>query len=126
MNDILEYRGYNATLYFSAVDDVFHGKVIGINDLITFECGSVKELKKALTEAVDDYLQTCKTVKKSPDKPYKGSFNVRISSDLHREAAIAASLKNMSLNDFVKNAIHFTLSKLNHDSSSGFSGGLTL
>jgi predicted HicB family RNase H-like nuclease len=49
---------------------------------------------------------------------------VRISSELHREAAMAASLKNMSLNDFVKNAIHFTLSKLNKDSSIDFSSGL--
>lgn len=120
MNDILEYKGYYATLHFSAVDDVFHGKVIGINDLISFEGASVKELKKAFKEAVEDYLETCKTLKKSPDKTYKGSFNVRIPSELHREAAIAASLKNMSLNDFVKNAIHFTLSKLNTDSSNTF------
>lgn len=123
MNDILEYSGYYATLHFSAVDEVFHGKVMGINDLITFEGASVKELKKAFKESVEDYLKTCKALKKDPDKTFKGSFNIRIPVELHREAAMAASLKNMSLNDFVKNAIHFTLSRLNKDSSAEFFAG---
>lgn len=111
MSEVLQYKGYFATIHFSAEDEVFHGKIIGINDLIVFEGGSVKELKKAFKESIDDYLATCKALKKNPDKTYKGSFNVRISSDLHREAAIFAALKNMSLNDFVKNAIRFTLSR---------------
>jgi predicted HicB family RNase H-like nuclease len=111
MNDILQYKGYYASVHFSSEDEVFYGKVLGINDLISFEGSSVKELKKAFEEAVDDYLDSCKALKKSPDKTYKGSFNVRIPTDLHREAALFASLKGMSLNDFVKYAIGFTLNK---------------
>ncbi|MGB8190306.1 MAG: type II toxin-antitoxin system HicB family antitoxin, partial [Chitinophagaceae bacterium] len=64
MSDILEYKGYYAALQFSSEDEVFHGKVIAINDLITFEGASVKELKKSFKEAVEDYLQTCKQLKK--------------------------------------------------------------
>ena len=120
MGDILEYKGYYASVHFSAEDEVLHGKVIGINDLITFEGSSVRELKKAFRESVDDYLATCKKLKKSPDKTYKGSFNVRIPSDLHREAAIQAALKNMSLNDFVKSAIDFALARMRQDGSSSF------
>ncbi len=111
MNDILRYKDYLASVQFNAEDEVFHGKILGINDLVNFEGTSVKELKKAFAEAVEDYLETCKKLKKSPDKTYKGSFNVRIPQDLHRQAAIASSLKNMSLNDFVRFAIDFTLSK---------------
>jgi predicted HicB family RNase H-like nuclease len=111
MSEVMQYKGYIATLHFSAEDEVFHGKIIGINDLIIFEGSSVKELKKAFKESIEDYLETCRALKKSPDKTYKGSFNVRISSDLHREAAIFAAIKNMTLNDFVKNAIRFALSK---------------
>lgn len=118
MSEVMQYKEYIATLHFSSEDEVFHGKVVGINDLIVFEGASVKELKRAFKEAIEDYLETCKALKKSPDKTYKGSFNVRISSDLHREAAIFAAIKNMTLNDFVKNAIKFALSKSGKGESS--------
>lgn len=105
MNDILQYKGYYADIHFSAEDEVFFGKLIGINDLVNFEADSVKELKKAFVEAVDDYLKTCKEQNKTPDKVYKGSFNIRIPTTLHREAAIFAALKKVTLNDFVRYAI---------------------
>lgn len=111
MKDTLEYKSYYASVHFDASDEIFHGKVLGINDLINFEGTSVKELKKAFKEAVDDYLDTCHRLGKQPDKAYKGSFNVRISAELHKEAVQFASIKNMTLNDFVKNAIAYVLTK---------------
>jgi len=111
MNDILKYKDYLASVQFNADDEVFHGKILGINDLVNFEGVSVKDLKKAFAEAVEDYLKTCEFLKKDPDKTYKGSFNVRIPQELHRQAAITSAQKNMSLNDFVRYAIDFTLSK---------------
>ncbi len=105
MSDIMEYKTYYANIQFSAEDEVFHGKIIGINDLVSFEGTTVAELKKAFHEAVDDYLATCKELGKEPEKTYKGSFNVRIPSELHRQAARYASSKNMSLNDFVRYAL---------------------
>jgi len=109
MNDILDYKGYYATVHYSASDDVFFGKIIGINDLISFEGASVKELKKSFKEAVEDYLETCIELGKEPEKTYKGSFNVRIPSEMHKQAALFASIRNISLNDFVKTAIGYTL-----------------
>ena len=110
MNDILQYKGYYADIHFSADDEIFFGKLIGINDLVNFEADSVKGLKKAFKEAVDDYLETCKELKKEPNKTYKGSFNVRIPSELHKQAAIFAALKKITLNDFVRYAIDQTIS----------------
>lgn len=110
MDDILEYKGYYATVRYSAEDEVFYGKLLAIDDLVSFEGTSVKELKKSFHEAVDDYLETCKELGKEPDKTYKGTFNVRISIDLHKQAAIFAASKNISLNDFVKKAIRYALS----------------
>lgn len=110
MNDILQYKGYYASVHFSAEDDVFFGKILGIDDLINFEGASVKELRKAFYEAVDDYIKTCAKMGKEPNKTYKGSFNVRIPTELHKQASIFAAIHNISLNDFIKNAIHFTLS----------------
>lgn len=109
MNDTLQYKGYYADIHFSAEDEVFYGQLIGINDVVNFEADSVKRLKKVFIEAVEDYLATCNEINKSPDKTYKGSFNVRISSELHRQAAIFAAIKKVTLNDFVRYAIDVTI-----------------
>ena len=109
MNDILQYKSYYASVHFSSEDEVFFGKILGIDDLVNFEGASVKELKKAFHEAVDDYLETCKEIGKEPNKTYKGSFNVRIPTSLHKEAAVFASTLNVSLNDFIKTAIDYAL-----------------
>jgi predicted HicB family RNase H-like nuclease len=109
MNDVLEYKGYYASVHFSSEDDVFYGKLLGIDDLVNFEGASVKELKKAFHEAVNDYLETCAELGKEPNKTYKGTFNVRISTDLHKAAAVYAAIHNISLNDFVKTAIDYAL-----------------
>lgn len=109
MNDILQHKGYYASLHFSSEDEVFYGKLLGIDDLVNFEGASVKELKKAFYEAVDDYLVTCEELGKEPNKTYKGTFNVRIPTDLHKAAAVFASIHNISLNDFVRTAIDYTL-----------------
>jgi predicted HicB family RNase H-like nuclease len=111
MNDILQYKTYYATVHFSAEDEVFFGEIIGINDLVSFEGTTVKELKKAFHEAVDDYIATCKELGKDPEKTYKGSFNVRIPTELHRQAAIYASVKKISLNDLVRQAIDIIVNK---------------
>jgi predicted HicB family RNase H-like nuclease len=109
MNDILQYKEYFASVRFSAPDEVFVGKILGINDMINFEGNSVSELKKALKEAVDDYLQTCLRVGKAPEKTYKGSFNVRVSPKLHQEASTFAAIHNITLNEFVKTALSYAL-----------------
>ena len=106
----MTYKGYLGTVNFDSDDEAFHGKINGINDLITFEGQSVKALKKAFEEAVDDYLKTCQELGKQPDKTYKGSFNVRISTELHRKASVIATKKQISLNDFVRRAIHYAIS----------------
>jgi predicted HicB family RNase H-like nuclease len=105
----MEYKGYIGSVSFSASDEVFHGKIHGINDLITFEGESVKELKKAFKGAVDDYLETCKELGKEPNKTFKGTFNIRLTAELHQKAAITALRKSISLNDFVRKAISYAV-----------------
>ena len=109
MNDVLQYKDYLASIHFSSEDEVFFGKILGIDDLVSFEGASVKELKKAFKEAVEDYIETCKQIGKEPNKTYKGTFNVRIGAETHRDAALYAAMNNISLNDFVKTAIDFAL-----------------
>jgi predicted HicB family RNase H-like nuclease len=105
MKDVLSYKNLIGSVHFSAEDKVFHGKIEGISDLITFEAQSVTELIKAFHEAVNDYLELCKEAGKEPERPFKGSFNVRIPSDLHRRAAKKATLMGISLNQLVQKAL---------------------
>lgn len=105
MSELLTYKGYYGTVHYSAEDEVFYGKVHAINDLVNFEGSSVDELKSAFQESVDDYLQTCEELGKKPNKTFKGSFNVRISPELHQRAAVYAQENSISLNELIKRAI---------------------
>jgi len=105
MIDKIIYKDFIATIHFSTIDEVFFGKIEGINDLVTFEGENVKDLKKAFEEAVDDYIELCKEVGKKPMKSFKGSFNIRISPELHVKAFEKALIEGKSLNQFVQQAI---------------------
>lgn len=113
MKDILKYKDYYATVHYSAEDEVFFGRIAGISDLVNFEGESVKELKMAFEEAVDDYLETCAELGKEPDKAYKGSFNVRIPPALHKEAAYFSAANSLTLNDFIKKTVQYVLDNKN-------------
>lgn len=105
MSDAMTYKGYIGSVRYSEEDEIFHGKIEAINDLIMFEGKSVKELKKAFHEAADDYIETCKEMGREPQRPFKGSFNVRIPSDLHKRAAEKAMRLGVSLNQLVQKAL---------------------
>jgi predicted HicB family RNase H-like nuclease len=105
MKDILTYKDFIGSVHFSAEDRVFHGKIEGITDLVTFEGKNVDELIKAFHEAVDDYIALCKEAGKEPLKSCKGSFNVRVPSELHMKAIKQATVLGISLNQLVQKAI---------------------
>ena len=101
----LEYKGYTGTIEYSREDDLLYGKVLGIRSLISYEGKTGKELEEDFKEAVDTYLKDCKEQGLEPEKPFKGSFNIRISPKLHKKAALLAMKDKMSLNNFVAESI---------------------
>ena len=105
MNNTMEYQGYVGSVEFSAADECFYGKVLGIRALISYEGETAKELIEDFHGAVDDYLALCAEQGVEPERAYKGSFNIRISPELHKQAAIAAMARHMSLNHFVETSI---------------------
>lgn len=105
MKNILEYKGYYAKVEYSSEDKVLFGKIEGINDLVNFESDSTEGIEKEFREAVDDYLEFCKEVGKEPDKVYKGTFNVRITPELHKKAALIALKNGDSLNRTIEKAL---------------------
>ncbi|MBR5360561.1 MAG: type II toxin-antitoxin system HicB family antitoxin [Lachnospiraceae bacterium] len=111
MNNTMQYKGYIGSVEFSEADCVFFGKVQGIRSLISYEGRNAKELVKEFHESVDDYLKSCEENRTAPEVAYKGSFNVRIGSDLHRRAALFAIEHNQSLNSFIEQAVYDKLAK---------------
>lgn len=105
MSDDLEYKGYRGSVEYSGEDRVFFGKVQFVDSLLMYHGSSVDEIERAFKKTVDHYLALCKKTGRSPNKPYSGSFNVRIGSDLHRKAVQAAYNKKINLNEYVTNAI---------------------
>jgi predicted HicB family RNase H-like nuclease len=114
-SNTLNYKGFTGSVAFSLEDGCMHGRIEYINDLVTFEAERVVDLKVEFEDAVDDYIETCIEIGKSPDKPMSGSFNVRIGADLHKEIHKIALGKGVSLNDMVKASLKQTVSDhLNH------------
>lgn len=111
MKDVLLYKEFIGTVHFSSEDDVFYGKIEGIEDLVTFEGKSVSELKESFIEAVNDYIELCKKADKKPFKSFKGTFNVRLSPELHKKAFKIAAIEGISLNQFVQKAIEHELNQ---------------
>lgn len=105
MKSLMEYKNYYAQIEYSSEDDIFFGTIIGIDDSITFQGESISELKENFHRAVEDYLSMCRQIGKEPQRYYKGSFNVRISPEIHRKADLLAKTKKISLNKFVELAI---------------------
>ena len=105
MNNTMEYKGYIGSVEFSEADGVFFGKVMGIRGLLSYEGTTAKELVEDFHGTVDDYLALCEAQGTVPEKAYKGSFNVRISPELHKKAVICAAAQQMSLNSFVERAL---------------------
>lgn len=106
---MMEYKGYVARIEFDDSSDAFHGQVINLRDVITFQGVSVTQLRQAFRESVDDYLDYCALRKEDPEKPFSGRFLVRIDPDLHRRAAVAAGRAGESLNAWVARSMERNL-----------------
>ena len=110
MKNLIEYKGYVGSVEFSQEDELFYGKVQGIRSLISYEGTNAAELMEDFHAAVDDYLELCQEEGKEPEKAYKGSFNIRVSPELHKKIAIYAMENDITLNSFVEQAIEKQLS----------------
>ena len=104
---VLNHKGYTGTIDFSLKDNILFGKIIGIDDLVSYEAENLSQLKKSFKEAVEDYLDNCKEIGKNPDKTFSGTFNVRTSNQLHKKLSFLASSRNMKLNEVVNVACDF-------------------
>jgi predicted HicB family RNase H-like nuclease len=98
---VLTYKGYHGRFDYDEEADIFHGQVMHLTDIITFQGRSIDELKQALADSVEDYLEFCAEEGKVPEKPYSGHFNVRLNPEVHQRLALEAARNGVSLNNWV-------------------------
>jgi predicted HicB family RNase H-like nuclease len=100
---VLRYKDYQGSVDFE--DDRLIIRILHIDDFITTEIDSASKAQAAFAELVDDYLATCAELGKEPCKPFKGSFNVRVTPELHRCVAMAAAAADESMNAWIAKAL---------------------
>ena len=103
--NILNYKGYSASIEFDTDDMLFVGRLAGINDVIGFHADTVEDLIAAFHEAVEDYIELCEKIGKKPEKAYSGKLMLRVDPALHARLARAAELAGKSLNQLGEEAL---------------------
>jgi len=98
---MMRYKGYFGKVDYDDEAKIFHGEVIGLKDVITFQGKTVDELEKAFKDSIKDYLEWCKERGEKPEKTYSGKINVRMDPELHAQLAQEAAQKEISLNDLI-------------------------
>lgn len=98
--NMMTYKGYAAQIEYSDEDQCFVGHIAGVKDVVGFHGESVSELRTAFEEAVDDYLETCAKLNRSPQKPYSDKLMLRIPPEIHAAVAVAAKVSGKSINQW--------------------------
>jgi predicted HicB family RNase H-like nuclease len=101
----MEYKGYQGSIDIDLASDLICGKILFVNDLVTFQAKTLGALRKAFQTSVDDYLETCRQLGRDPQQPCSGIFNVRVGPALHRAAAIRAHKDGVKLNAVMVTAL---------------------
>ena len=101
----MNYKGYSTRIEYDDEANLFHGEVLGIRDVLTFQGTSVKALQRAFHDTVDDYLEFCLKRGDEPDKPFFGSFLIRLSPEEHRRCWVSAKQSGLSLNAWAAEAL---------------------
>ena len=98
---MMKYKGYVGKVDYDDDAKIFHGEVIGLKDVITFQGTTVRELEKAFKDSVNDYLAWCKERSETPEKTFSGKLHLRMTPDLHAHLALEATKQGISLNDLI-------------------------
>lgn len=98
---MLTYKGYSGHVEYDDEARIFHGEVLDLKDVITFQGKSVEEIERAFRDSIDDYLEFCKKRGEKPDKPFSGRMMLRLPPDLHRKAYLSARREGKSLNQWI-------------------------
>jgi len=97
----MTYKNYTAKITFDGENEMLHGEVLGMRDVITFQATSVDALKREFHASVDDYLAWCEELGQEPERAYSGKYLVRMAPELHRDVTLAAEREGTSINAYI-------------------------
>ena len=92
------YKSYTGHIQIDADEAMLCGRVLDINDVVTFKGKTVEEARQAFQDSVDDYLEFCQELGKEPDRPFSGKLPFRTTPERHRKIFIAATKADKSIN----------------------------
>ena len=113
----MKYKGYHGYVTYDEEAKLFHGEVVGLKDVITFQGTSVEELEQAFKDSVDEYLDFCEELGRAPERPFSGKLVLRLPQEMHAKAAYEAKCHGLSLNAWIKQGIQQLLGHSGHVSS---------
>ena len=104
--EYLHFKGYTGSVEYSDADNCLFGSVLGMKkSCILYEGSTIDELKKDFEAGIESYLDHCERKGKKPDKPYSGTLNIRIPSEVHCQVAMVAERNGTSINSFIRESI---------------------
>src|SRR5579863_4263565 len=101
----MKYKDYQVMVAYDEEAKIFHGEVIGLRDVITFQGKAVDELEQAFKDSIDDYLEFCEEKRRAPEKPFSGNLTLRLPPKIHEEITVEAKYRGISLNAFLTEII---------------------
>ena len=105
MTNRMTYSGYTARMDFDPDDKIIVGRVIDIDDIVTFHGTSVAEFEAAFKTAVDGYIHACEQLEPAADKPASGRLMLRVSPVVHAAAVKASARSGQSLNKWAEKVL---------------------
>ncbi|MBI3211356.1 MAG: type II toxin-antitoxin system HicB family antitoxin [Simkania negevensis] len=102
---MMKYKGYYGQVTYDNEAKIFHGEIVGIRAVITFQGTTVDEIESAFRDSVNDYLDWCKKRRKAPEKSFSGKLNLRMKQDLHARLAMQAQEHQVSLNSYINECL---------------------
>ena len=101
LTNLLMYKDYYAQIAFDPSADAFHGRVIGIQDVIDFYGRTPEQLREEFKHSVDEYLAWCAEEGTKPEKTWLGKLTIRVDEDLRRRLAVVAAARGESVNTWI-------------------------
>src|SRR5499425_3027109 len=106
---MMAYKRYLAHITCDAQANLFHGEVINIRDVVTFQGQSVDELRQALADSVEDYLALCAERGETTDQPFSGRFTVQLAPEQHRKVILAAEKAGKDVTQWVTETLEHAI-----------------
>ena len=101
LTNLLQYKDYHARIAFDPSADAFHGRVIGMQDVIDFYGRTPEELREEFKNSVEEYLAWCAEEGTKPEKTWQGKLTIRVDEGLRRRLAVVAAAYGESVSAWI-------------------------